>query len=102
MNISKFNYGLQKNIFTKTVFRNFSKKWEGIKGDVNWVDGQFVDGRPNLRKHHPNLPKKIGQVSITSLDFSVGLKEVKSPVYITYSRKKRGAGRLLDIVTENK
>lgn len=85
-------------LFNKFIRRTFSNKWEGIKGDVNWVDGQLIDGRPNLRRHKPNLPKRrYGSTDLTDIDYAGILKELENPIYLTYNHRKRGAGKLLDI-----
>jgi hypothetical protein len=103
----KLNFGtlnmFRKNILTNTIYKSFSQQYEGIKGDVNWADGEILDGRPSLKRHIPNLPKRrYGQVRLISSDFSQELKELNNPVYLAYSRKKRGAGKREDLVLEDK
>jgi len=88
-------------LFSKFSFRKFSQKYEGIKGDVNWVNDEFIDGRPNIRRNITNLPKrKYGQIRVSASDFSEELKELNNPIYLTYNTRKIGAGKVLDIPYE--
>jgi hypothetical protein len=110
MNImQKLNFGSTFNLFKKNLVINsfnkyFSQNYEGIKGDVNWVNGELVDGRPNIRRHQNDLPKKkYGKIRLITSDFSEELKELKgNPIYLTYNRRKRGAGKREDIVFDDK
>jgi hypothetical protein len=107
--MQKLNFGstfklLNNNQVVYNFQKYFSQNYEGIKGDVNWVNGELVDGRPNIRRHQQNLPKKkYGKVRLITSDFSEELKELKeNPIYLTYNRRKRGAGKFEDIVLEEK
>ena len=96
---------LNKNI--KIIFqgqlRQFSQKYEGIKGDVNWKDGKLLDGRPNINTHRSDLPqKRPGHTNIFSLDYSGIIKELEDPVRLTYSIKKKSAAKVYGIVTDEK
>lgn len=91
-----------KHIFA-TQTRLFSVKYEGIKGDVNWKDGKLLDGRPNIRKHKSDLPqKRPGSTDIFTFDYSEIIKELENPVRLTYSHKKKSAGKIYDILLEEK
>ncbi len=99
-----FNSILKRNFFVNTVCKPFSQQYEGIKGDVNWSsDGVLLDGRPNIRRHKPDLPKKKnGQIRLITSDYSEELKEFTNPIYLSYNRRKRGAGHRQDLVLEKK
>lgn len=101
--VSTFNV-LNKKIIGNNFLRYFSQNYQGIKGDVNWVNGELVDGRPNIRRNQHDLPKKkYGKIRLITSDFSEELKELKeNPIYLTYNRRKRGAGKVQDIVFDEK
>ncbi len=99
-----FNLNLRRNLFVNTMCKPFSQQYEGIKGDVNWSsDGEFLDGRPHIRRHRPDLPKKkYGQIRLITSDYSEELKEFTNPIYLAYNRRKRGAEHRQDLVLEKK
>jgi hypothetical protein len=90
--------------FFKILKKAFGKKYGGIEGDLNWKDGKIFDGRPNLRRHVTNLPKKNQeQVGFFSSDYSGLLKELDSQSYLTYNTRAKGVNKRLEIVlTEEK
>jgi hypothetical protein len=102
MKVNNLNQG--KKFIINTLTKSFGTRFEGIKGDVNWTNGEIQDGRPNLRRNKYDLPKrKYGKPELISSDFSEALKELKSnPIYLTYNRRKRGLGKFEDIVMEKK
>lgn len=102
MNVFNLNQG--KKFIINTLTKSFGTRFEGIKGDVNWSNGEILDGRPNLRRNKYDLPKrKHGKVELISSDQSELVKELQTnPIYLTYNRRKRGLGKLEDIVMEKK
>jgi hypothetical protein len=94
-------------LFSKFYFKNlkhFSVKYEGIKGDVNWVDGKLVDGRPNIRRKVFDLPKrKYGNLDMSGSEYSQVLKELnENKIFLTYNTRKIGVGKVLDIKYDRK
>lgn len=70
----------------KTIFKTFSRH-EGIQGDVNWINGVLVDGRPNIQRHK-QLPRKTPLYSpFNSLEDQ--LTDIKSKKFVSYNTHKR-------------
>jgi hypothetical protein len=101
MNNIKLKFSIQ-NLF-KFTLRNFSKKYEGIKGDVNWSGETFLDGRPRISRYIHDLPNKnFDFKDFISTDIQRVLNELENPARITYSRKKRSAGKIHDLILDDK
>jgi hypothetical protein len=90
-----------QNLYKMTL-KNFSNKYEGIKGDVNWNGQTFLDGRPRINRYICNNSSKNTELELFPLDYSGIIKELENQARITYSRKKRSAGKVYDLYSEEK